>query len=449
MWTVIRDAIWEWMPEPLRTGLRVAQVVLGPVLFAGGFVWDALTLDRIDRWTDNALLGSYLVMLGVAMVLDHRAQQERLPKVLLKWPWLYGLAVHFFFGGLFSAYVVYYLKSATLGRTLGFLVLLAGMLVANEFLQRWVRGSFLRLHLFLLCGFSFLLFWIPVATGIMGPLVWIGSSAGSFVATALVFVAMDVSPSSFPKTMRRLIRQVRRRLSPESESPAVAAVVHASQPDEVSSPAEESQPDVEVERDLRLDRIERDPIARLRWQLEPAVRYGGTGLSWVGVLGVLLVLDLLGMIPPVPISVLHTGMYHQVDPGRDRVELAYENPGWWRFWVSDDSRWSLRPGDRVCHFAPVFAPSGVHPRLYHRWERWDEAKRSWQWTGDQGTWVQAKGGKDKGSPHFTCKRNGLKVGLWRVTVETDDQRVVSSHRFELVTAPEDQELELIHTEWTL
>jgi len=435
MWTLIRDAVWEWMPEPLRTGLRVGQVVFGPVLFAGGFVWDALTLDRIDRWTDNALLGLYLVMLGLVMVLDHRAQQRRLPALLLKWPWLYGLAVHFFFGGLFSAYVVYYLKSATMGRTLGFLVLLAGLLVANEFLQRWVRGSFLRLHLFLLCSFSFLLFWIPVATGIMGPIVWVGSAAGAFIATAAVFVAMDVSPSSFPTTIRRLARQIRSRIQPDAAAPANGLQAEAQDPPQ--------------ERDPRLDRIERDPIARLRWQLEPAVRYGGAGLSWLALLGVLLMLDLLGMIPPVPISVLHTGIYHTVDPGRDRVELAYENPGWWRFWVTDDSRWSLRPGDRVCHFAPVFAPTGVHPRLYHRWERWDPDSGVWKWTGDRGTWVQAKGGKDKGSPHFTCKRNGLRAGLWRVSVETENQRVVSSHRFELVEARAGQELELVHTEWAL
>lgn len=397
MLTALREAIWEWLPEPFRSAVRIGQIALGPVLFAGGFAWDALTLDRIDRWLDNALLGAYLVLLGVAAVLDHRAQDERLPAWMMRWPWLYGLAVHFFFGGLFSAYVVYYLKSATFGRTLGFLAFLAGLLVANEFLQRWVKGSWIRLQLYLVCAFSFLMFWIPVATGLLGRVVWVLAAAGAFVATAAVFIAMDAGPDRLTATA--------------------------------------------------VDRIKRDPVARLKWQFKPTVRYGSAALSWAGTLGVLLILDLAGMIPPVPISVLHTGIYREVKPAAGQVTLSYERVPWWRFWKHDDSRWRLRDGDRVCIFAPVFAPTGVHPRLYHRWERWDPDQRTWQWTKDRGTWIQATGGRDTGSPHFTCKRNGLRPGPWRVTIETEDQRVVAWHAFDLVAADPDDELELTTTVW--
>lgn len=465
MLTALRETVWELLPPPLRGAVRVGQMALGPVLFIGGFTWDALTLSRIDAWLDNAILGAYLLALSLVLILDQRASRERLPRWMLRWSWAYGLAVHFFFGGLFSAYVVFYLRSATLGRTLAFLGLLAGLLVANEFAQRFVRGPGVRLVLYLFAAFSFLLYWIPVATGLFGRGAWMLAAIGAFVLTALVKAGMEVSPGSVPGMVRRLVYDVRRTstelglLQPSGSASDAHSVEDpaGSEPDPaVGAPSgveslalpEPDAPLSEARRDAarRLDRIRRDPIARLRWQLLPTLDWGGHALSWAGLLGVLLILEVGGAIPPVPISVLHMGIYHDVDFVDGRIALSQEAPPWWRFWATDDSRWRLRDEDRVCVFAPVFSPRGLHPRLYHRWERWDAEAGVWEWTGDRGTWVQARGGRGEGSPHYTCKRHGLRAGPWRVTVETEDQRIVGTHRFYMVEGPH-PELELRERWW--
>lgn len=428
MWSVLRDSLWEPLPGPVKATARAVQIALGPVLFLCGFTWDALMLSRIDALLDNLMLASYLLFLGLFITLDQRAEDGRLPDLLVRGQWIYRLAVHFFFGGLLSAYVVYYLRSATFGRTALFLGLLAGLLLANEFLQRWFHGPGIRLALYLFCTFSFLLFWIPVTTGLLGKGVWALAAIGAFVATAVVKAAIEISPGSLPGTMRRLAADVRRVAGRGGEG----GEEEPGPEHDGASGGDASEVEVEVEISPALDRIRRDPVARVRWLLTPAASWTASGASWAGLLGVLLLLELAGAIPPVPISVLHTGMYHDVSFEGGQVVLTYEAPPWWRFWATDDSRWRLRKGDRVCFFAPVFSPGGLHPRLYHRWERWDPESGTWEWTKDKGTWIRAKGGREHGSPHYTCKRYSHRVGPWRVSVETEDGRVVGTHRFDMV-----------------
>lgn len=159
--------------------------------FVVGFAWDSLTLSRVDRLTDNLLLLGYLLALGMALVAHHRvaALPERWPRLALRVGWL-DTAVKFLFGCLYSAYVVYYFKSATPGRSFVFLGLLVGLLVANEFFGQRMRTGRLRLALYCLCAFSFLLFFVPVATGFPGPGLFTIAAVGAFALTSLVGALM-------------------------------------------------------------------------------------------------------------------------------------------------------------------------------------------------------------------------------------------------------------------
>lgn len=443
----LRGLVWNLLPGPLQAVVRLLAVLWGPVAFAGGFAWDAVTLDRIDRWSDNAILGAYLVALGGALILDERAARKQLPALLVRWRWIWRFGVQFLFGGLLSAYVVYYLQSATTWRTLLFLAVLAGLLLANEFLQRVLSSAILRELLYLLCAFSFLLFFIPVATGVLDRAVWFLAAAGAVGLTAAVRLLSDWRPRQTWDAVRTLADQVREALP--GEEPATVA---AEEPDiepvfeqdlELPETPPEPPPPAWL---LRVPRSLRPRVRRIAWQVGPALRYAGHGLAWSGVMLLLLVADALNMIPPVPISVLDTRVAHDVTHTAKGAVLTYEATPWWGPWSRDDSTFRLRESDRVCFFAPVYTPLGTSPRLYHRWEFWDAEAGEWRWTGDRGTWVQATGGKDQGSVHHTCKRNGLRPGPWRVTVETEDGRVVGWHGFELVQGPE-TEPDLVTRTW--
>ena len=151
------------------------QSVLGkpylpPLFFFSGVTYDTVTLTRIDRLQDNLLLLLYLVMLGFLIVLTgrlgtHEATVEDLPPDaprLMKWvvqakPYA-PMAIQFLLGGLFSAYTIFYSKSATLTGTAVFFCLLVGFLVANEFLRDRLSNIQLLVGLYALVCFGFFTF---------------------------------------------------------------------------------------------------------------------------------------------------------------------------------------------------------------------------------------------------------------------------------------------------
>ena len=102
---------------------------MSTVFFVSGVLYDTLTLTRIDRLQDNLILLFYLVALGFFIVLTGRlgvAAVEPAPlepqgpsfaRVLIKARPYYPMAMQFLLGGLFSAYAVFYSRSATLTGT--------------------------------------------------------------------------------------------------------------------------------------------------------------------------------------------------------------------------------------------------------------------------------------------------------------------------------------------
>jgi len=155
------------------------------VFFGGGVLWDVLTLRRIDHAVDNFILGAYLVLLGGCIVLAALRMVQRLPAR----PFLATIepfsisGVQFFMGGLFSAYVVYFTRSASMTASAVFLVILIVVLVANEFLWRDSINLPLMLGLYFLATFCFFTFFLPILAGSMSHLLFVG---GGLLSLALV-----------------------------------------------------------------------------------------------------------------------------------------------------------------------------------------------------------------------------------------------------------------------
>jgi hypothetical protein len=153
--------------------------------FVAGFLWDSLTLRRIDRLSDNLLLLAYLLVLGLLLVLEIRIAAGRLPRLERHKGWVLW-ATQFALGGLYSAYVVFYFKSASFGREFLYLTVLAGLMVANQFLAERLEAERMRVALYWLCAFSFLLFFVPVVTGYPGPGLFTIAALGASVLAGLV-----------------------------------------------------------------------------------------------------------------------------------------------------------------------------------------------------------------------------------------------------------------------
>ena len=145
------------------------------VMFAAGFLFDLATMRRIDAWTDLAIQLFYLAALTVLLIYQHReARGQWRPPAVLARLWHHNVEVlHFFYGGLLSAYVVLYLKSSTRARPLVFFLLLVALMFLNEMPQIRQAGYRLRLGLYAFCVVSFLNYFVPLLIGRMGGWVFL------------------------------------------------------------------------------------------------------------------------------------------------------------------------------------------------------------------------------------------------------------------------------------
>ncbi len=174
------------------TALYTAHPHWAPaVFFFGGVAWDAATLRRIDNLFDLSFLLAYLLALGALIVAAEFVEQGRIEAAWLvkRRDWI-PAGIQFFLGALFSAYVVYYLQSASLSETSFYLGFLLVLLVSNEFIHRRLVNLYLLIALYFLASFSFFIFFVPVVAKQIG--FWTFLSGGvlsvAFVLGMLEFM---------------------------------------------------------------------------------------------------------------------------------------------------------------------------------------------------------------------------------------------------------------------
>lgn len=159
-----------------------------------GSAWDAATLTRIDRWSDQALLATYQVGLAILVVLQLRhANRRRVPRFVADHPEGVHFAAQFLLGGLLSAFTIYYVRGAASPRSALFIGLLVALLVANEVAEKPLRMLWARLSLLAFCQFNGLLFILPLLTGSVVSAPYVAGLA--VAATGLVLLAIHPRPA--------------------------------------------------------------------------------------------------------------------------------------------------------------------------------------------------------------------------------------------------------------
>lgn len=149
------------------------------------------------------------------------------------------------------------------------------------------------------------------------------------------------------------------------------------------------------------------------------------GLIYVG----FNLLYFTNVIPPIPLSMKHVGIYHNVIRAEDgSYTLMYEKPKWWQWYRSSDKEFHSEPGDNIYCYASVFAPSRLAVQIFHRWEYYDEVMGEWRMHGRFSYAI--KGGRDDGYRGYTLISN-FRDGTWRCTVETERGQVIGREEFEI------------------
>lgn len=153
-----------------------------------GFIFDILTLKRLDTLWENIWIIGHIVIVGIFIVLIHLKKNEdndqSNPSKAHFW---YVNILQFFFGGLLSTFLVFYFRSTDIWVTWPFILILIVAFIANESLKRhYVRLSF-QISLFFLSIYSFAIFFTPIILHEIGARVFLISGFISLIFI-LIFV---------------------------------------------------------------------------------------------------------------------------------------------------------------------------------------------------------------------------------------------------------------------
>lgn len=161
-----------------------------------GFIFDNLTLRRIDLFWDQFLVFSYLVIAAITVVaLSVYEAKVRVGTRPTRWHAFFLILLQFVLGGLFSAFFVFYFRSADISASWPFLLVLLGLLIGNEFLKDRYKVLTFRLTIFFVAVFSFAIFFVPVILGKIGDGVFVTSGLLSLgIVWLLVFVLSGLAP---------------------------------------------------------------------------------------------------------------------------------------------------------------------------------------------------------------------------------------------------------------
>lgn len=172
-----------------------------------GFVFDALTLKRVDTLWENIWILGHILIVGIFITLIHLQENEvggeKNPKKAHFW---YVNILQFFFGGILSTYLVFYFRSADIFVTWPFIVLLVLAFIANESLKRhYIRLSF-QISLFFLSIYSFAIFLVPVILHKIGTWVFLLSGLLSLVFIILfLFILFYFIKDKFKESKKLII----------------------------------------------------------------------------------------------------------------------------------------------------------------------------------------------------------------------------------------------------
>lgn len=349
---------------------------LSPTALVTGFIFDSLTLTRVDLFFDNLVILAYLCI-AITCILLMNAYDAGLVRAPRKkhyaetiYPWL-PIIMQFAFGGLFSAYVVFYSRSASWASSWVFVVLLGFLLVGNEFFQRRYRRVTFHITILFVALFSFLIFSVPIVLKTFGFLTFVLSGVLSLIVITGVskIVLSMLKSSDMVHTLKRSIL---------FSIGSVYIVFH--------------------------------------------------------------IFYLTNIIPPVPFSLQDIGVYYNVTRLDDDTYTAVqEDKHWLTALFERRETIHLSTGTPLYVFSAVFAPTQFTTTVYHRWSYFADSGSSARWVTTDIIPFSITGGRDGGYRGYTTKRT-VPPGVWRVDVVTEHNKILGRKQFEVVESSADEHI---------
>ncbi len=164
---------------------------LNVIFFSSGFVWDWLTIDRIDNSTELIFLGIYFVLLTICKYFNYTHSTYNLkPKVKEYVSKYLPLVQQFFLGGLCSASVIYFSRSVSVSKTAVFFILIGLIFIIMEFFRKKL-SVYLQFIMYAFVSFIFLACIMPVIFSAFNSFVFYFSGIVSLSITLLLIFLIN------------------------------------------------------------------------------------------------------------------------------------------------------------------------------------------------------------------------------------------------------------------
>lgn len=178
--------------------------------FFGGFLFDNLTLFRIDSAFDIFILFSWLFLAGAGIIifnlLRHGVVKSRFFESADSW---LPIIIQFAFGALFSGFTIFYMRSASLSSSWPFLAIIVFLFVGNEFFRKHYLRLTFQVSIFFTSLFFLMIFYVPIFRGEMGAVTFLLSGFLSlgivFIFIALLFALLPIEARENKTAFGRVI----------------------------------------------------------------------------------------------------------------------------------------------------------------------------------------------------------------------------------------------------
>lgn len=340
--------------------------------FVVGFLFDILTLSRIDDWLSIVQQAVYLfIIIQILKCKTLEAGGIWRPSEKFAKLWNYSdEALHFILGSLLSLYTLFYFVSSSLATSFLFMAVIFTLLIANELPQFQRKGLILKYTLLSVCLFSFLFIIVPTTLGFIGLIPFL---------TALI-IGLALPFALYRNLQAKNLQGLDLKKTIIMPSASVAGLL------------------------LFLYLVKLLPPIPL-------------SIQYIGIYH-----QIEKIKSPAPAGV-------PTASGETRFLLKYDRP-FWKIWQNGAQDFTAEPGDKIHCFVRIFAPVNFKDKIIYHWLK--KYPDGWQ-TMDKIP-NEISGGRSEGFRGFAIKSN-FEPGEWRVQVETINGQEIGRIGFHVSLEP--------------
>jgi MFS family permease len=187
--------------------LKAYERHLSALAMVVGFAVDNFAFGRVDHPATQIVLAAYLLIAAVSIVLLHYFEERAQKRgEEFRWAGVLSAFTQFAFGGLWSAFLIFYSRSAVMATSWPFLVILAAILLGNEIFRDYRSRLVFTAILFFFALFSYATFVVPIFAGRLDSMTFVASGALAMLLFAVFLAALALlARSRFSQDLGQIV----------------------------------------------------------------------------------------------------------------------------------------------------------------------------------------------------------------------------------------------------